>query len=245
MIGSILFWGWVGVVGLVVTVLNVLAWPFFNPWVDRKRVVATHIGKLWGKGIMLGLPFVRMRIEGREHLRTGGPFLIVANHQSVADIIVTQAYLPHVKMVAKDYAFKVFPLNLNMIFSGHIPARVFQDGALEQVGRDMTRWLGEGISVLVFAEGTRSPDGRVQRFRQGPFHIAKQAGVKVLPVSINGTGKILPKGTWRYTLHGEVHLKFHEPFEIGNDPKAAASKARQMIRDVVEGPPPPAPATAA
>jgi 1-acyl-sn-glycerol-3-phosphate acyltransferase len=121
-----------------------------------------------------------------------------------------------------------------MRISGYIPARIGQKDANEKVGADMKMWLGRGVNVIVFAEGTRSPDGKLQRFRQGPFAIAREAGVKVLPVAFHNTRSILPKNSWIYSFKTEVLIRLMPPIEVTADPKETASLARQKVQEVLE-----------
>jgi 1-acyl-sn-glycerol-3-phosphate acyltransferase len=89
----------------------------------------------------------------------------------------------------------------------------------------------------MFPEGTRWPDGKVHRFRQGPFLIAKQAGVPVVPVAIMGTREIIPKGRSSYRLQRpgqRVIVKVLDPFLVGDDIKAAAQRARAAVQQAVQ-----------
>lgn len=234
MIGSILLWFWVGLVGGTIAVVNAFVFLICNPLVDPGRRVVGNISRLWGILIMGVLPRVRVRVEGLEHLATGGPYVLCANHQSVSDIIMVLAYFPHMKFVAKDSLFRTPPICLNMRVSGYIPARIGQSDANQRVGADMKMWLKRGINVIVFAEGTRSPDGSILRFRQGPFAIAREAGVKVVPVAFHNTRSVLPKGSWIYRFNTNVLIRLLPPIEVALDPKETASRARQQVVEVLE-----------
>ena len=80
---------------------------------------------------------------------------------------------------------------------------------------ECARVLRQGCSVVFFPEGTRSPDGRLLLFKKGPFHLAKEAGVPVIPVTILGTGECWPKGTWA-VRSGRATLIFHPPIDPAN-----------------------------
>lgn len=236
MIGSILLWLWVGLWGGLIALTNVFLFAIFNPLVDPGRKVVGNVSRFWGMVIFFVLPRVKVRVEGLEHLKSGGPYVLAANHQSTSDITLVLAFLPHMKFVAKDALFRLPPLCLNMRISGYIPARIGQPNANEKVGADMKKWLARGVSVIVFAEGTRSPDGKILRFRQGPFAIAREAGVKVVPVAFHNSRTIIPKNSWRYCFETDVLIRVLPPIEVGEDPKEAAALARQKVQEVLELP---------
>jgi 1-acyl-sn-glycerol-3-phosphate acyltransferase len=233
-IGSILLWLWVGLWGGIIALTNVILFAIFNPLVDPGRRVVGNVSRFWGVVIFWVLPRVKVRVEGLEHLASGGPYVLTANHQSTSDITLVLGFLPHMKFVAKDALFRTPPLCINMRISGYIPARIGQKDANEKVGADIKKWLKRGVNVIVFAEGTRSADGKIQRFRQGPFAIAREAGVKVVPVAFHNTKSILPKNSWKYCFNTEVLIRVMPPIEVAEDPKETAALARQKVQEVLE-----------
>jgi len=88
------------------------------------------------------------------------------------------------------------------------------------------RVLAKGVHITTFVEGTRSPDGRMQPFKKGPFFLAMTAGAPCVPVSIHGTEKLLPKGSLRMK-RGTAHVLFHPPIE------PAAFAAREDLMEAV------------
>lgn len=235
MIGSILLWTWVGFWGGLIALTNMVLFVIFNPLVDPGRRVVGNVSRFWGIVIFAVLPRVKIKVEGLENLK-GGPYVLTANHQSTSDITLVLAKLPHMKFIAKDALFRTPPLCINMRISGYIPARIGQKDANEKVGADMKKWLARGVSVIVFAEGTRSPDGKIMRFRQGPFAIAREAGVKVVPVAFHNSRTILPKNSWKYCFKTEVLIRVMPPIDVAEDPKDTAALARQKVQEVLELP---------
>jgi 1-acyl-sn-glycerol-3-phosphate acyltransferase len=233
-IGSILLWLWVGFWGGLIALANLILFPIFNPLVDPGRRVVGNVSRFWGMVIFWALPRVKVRVEGLEHLKTGGPYVLCANHQSTSDITMVLGFLPHMKFIAKDALFKTPPLCINMRISGYIPARIGKKDANELVGADMKKWLARGVHVIVFAEGTRSPDGKMQRFRQGPFVIAREAGVKVIPVAFHNSKTVLPKNSWKYCFNTEVLIRLLPPIAVAEDPKETASIARAQVQQVLD-----------
>src|SRR5687767_14597485 len=114
---------------------------------------------------MLVLPGVKMELLGVDRLRQATePFVIVSNHQSIADIIILLAYLPRFKFVAKPALFKIPAMGLHLWLAGYIRASRGEPGGSERVLRQAQRWLRRGEHVMVFAEGTRSVDSQLLRF---------------------------------------------------------------------------------
>jgi 1-acyl-sn-glycerol-3-phosphate acyltransferase len=138
-------------------------------------------------------PLWRVRIEGRDRLPWQGPAVLVANHLSILDILVLYALFRPFKWVAKAELFRIPIIGWNMAMNDYV--RISR-GDRESVRRMMEHCrvhLARGAPVLLFPEGTRSPDGRLRAFKDGAFRLAHEAGCPVIPVAISGTGEALPK----------------------------------------------------
>jgi 1-acyl-sn-glycerol-3-phosphate acyltransferase len=232
---SLLLWGWVALSSVVLSLLALVLLVPFNPWVDPRRRVLDFFNQLWGKGILRVLPGIPVEVVGRERLREHpGPFVFCPNHQSVADIPLLLAVLPPFKFIAKAPLFFIPLFGLQLRVTGHIMAARGEAGGAERVLAQAETWLRRGTSILVFPEGTRTPDGRVLRFGQGPFALAQHAGVPVVPISISGTRRIIPKGGFLYRFVGHVRVELHEPLRVEGDPKKAASRVRALVQETVE-----------
>ncbi|MBK7864841.1 MAG: 1-acyl-sn-glycerol-3-phosphate acyltransferase [Archangiaceae bacterium] len=235
MIASLLLWVWVGLWGTLVASATLILFIPFNPWVDPQRKVVLYLSGLWGWGVLLYVRrFLPVDAYGLEKLESGGPYVLCPNHFSVADTITFLGVLPNFAFVVRKDVFFMPMIGLQLWLSGYVRARESDGG--QSVLEGCTRWLERGVSVLMFPEGTRSPDGKVHRFRQGPFLIAQRAGVKVVPIAITGTREIIPKGRSSYQLQRRgqrVMVKVLDPFEVGPDLKAAAQRARAAVQQAV------------
>ncbi len=228
MIASTLLWVWVWVWGTAIACVSCVAAIFFNPWVDPQRRVLLHLSGLWGWGVLGYVRlFLPVRVFGLENIR--GPCILVPNHESVADIITFLGVLPNFAFVAQKYVFFVPPVAIQARLSNYVMAEA-SEGGLRVVDHCL-EWLRRGVPVLMFPEGTRTPDGEIKRFRQGPFVVAQRAKVPVVPVSIIGTRTIIRKGTGRFTLSGgRVIVKILEPFMVEGSTKEAAQRARLAVQ---------------
>ncbi|MGQ0505780.1 MAG: lysophospholipid acyltransferase family protein [Myxococcaceae bacterium] len=227
---SVACWVWVFLTGVFLNCLGLVLFIPFNPLVDPKRRVMEWVNGLWGKAILAPMLKFHLRVSGLERvLSTNEPYLICANHASVCDIIMLLAAWPYFKFITKPAVFYFPPLLVNVRLAGYIKAARGEDGGSERVLADCIRTLNRGNHVLVFPEGTRSPTDKTIRFRQGPFVIAQKAGVKVLPVAISGTHRVLPKGSFWYDFATTVNIDFLEPFVPAGEPKTVAATTRKII----------------
>lgn len=199
-----------GPFGLVV--YNLFYWPyllttsalFFGPalvlwslsfWKEQKKLLHAYTS-FWGAHYLAWAPFAGVRVEGREEALRNGPCVYVSNHQSMVDILAAFAvHLPYL-WVSKVENFYTPFLGWTMVLNGYVPLKRGHLPSIRRMLRRCESRLGKGHSLFVFPEGTRSPDGTVQRFFRGAFWIAARNGVPIVPVLIEGTGGILPKGSF-------------------------------------------------
>jgi 1-acyl-sn-glycerol-3-phosphate acyltransferase len=231
-IGSFLLWVWVWSLGTFLTVLGIVSSIPFNPWTDPNRVVMGWLGQLWGRGTMWVIPRVTIEARGFEHLGKG-PVMMVANHNSVSDTTMLLAALPAFKFLVKSSMFFLPPLGIHLWLAGYIRAGTGAEGDSQRVIDDCVKWLKRGSHVLWFPEGTRSSDGKVNRFKSGAFYAAKQAGVKVVPVAISGTREVLYPRTLRFIFKGRIQITLLPGFTVDGEPKDAADQARELVMNQV------------
>lgn len=153
------------------------------------------IHRTWSR-ILLGLAGVRVEVEGAENLRVGGPQVLVCNHQSLFDILALFAALPvSLRFVAKMELRRVPLFGRAMRRAGHVFIdREDRSQAVEAMTRAGERMREEGLSLGLFPEGTRSPEGRLQPFKKGAFVLAIDTQTDLVPVAVEGGAAILPKG---------------------------------------------------
>ncbi len=206
-------------------------------WLDPERQIPHRIGTFfWGWMVWALNPFWRLEIEGIERLREGGPYLICSNHQSMLDVLVLMALRGDFKWVSGVRFFKVPMLAAYMRITGYIAADLKNPfsaaGILEACGE----WLRKNVSVGMFPEGTRSPDGRLGPFKAGAFRVAVEESVSVLPVAIDGTHPLLPKGSWTYTgdtPFAVVRVRVCKPIELDGLPEATPAELSAACREAI------------
>lgn len=147
--------------------------------------LSSRITPLWDFGVLGERP---ADIDSRA-------YVVVANHESVADPFLL-TYLPwDMRWVAKEELFRVPVIGLAFRWSGDIPVRRGDGESVRAMMGACKDALDAGISVMMFPEGTRSKDGALLPFRDGAFQLAIEAGVPILPLAISGTKECRPKGS--------------------------------------------------
>lgn len=189
---SVLYWAFVVVTLPVLYVGAVAVFVLAAPF-DRRRVALHLYSCAWATFYVVMNPLWSVRVRGRALLPWRGPAVLVANHLSILDILVVYALFRPFKWVAKAELFRLPVIGWNMSMNDYV--RIWR-GDRESVRGMMEhcrRHLARGVPVLLFPEGTRSRDGRLQPFRDGAFRLAHEAGCPVIPIAITGTGDALPK----------------------------------------------------
>ena len=167
----------------------------------------------------------------------------MANHSSLIDTPALFAYLPHpFRIMAKRGLFYVPFMGWHLWTAGHFPIDRGNAGKMVASLRQVIEGVKRGRSLAVFPEGTRSPDGKLQKFQPGVFKIALKAGVPIVPVTIWGTFDLLPKTTLA-PRPGHVDVILGEPIDTADyDEKhvsALITRTREVIQKTLDAERPP------
>ncbi len=189
---SPLFWLFIVVSSIVLFPVALLIWAVTAPF-DRRLVLLHRFTCFWASLYSWLNPAWRVRIEGREKIRPGVPYVMVANHQSLLDVFVLFRLFAHFKWVAKIELFRIPCIGWNMRLNRYVQLRRGDRASIAEMMRACERTLAEGSPIMMFPEGTRSASGRLQAFKHGAFSLALRAGVPLLPIVVEGTAHALPK----------------------------------------------------
>jgi 1-acyl-sn-glycerol-3-phosphate acyltransferase len=218
---------------LIWTVLAVPAALVVFPWtlMVRNTNVLLRVG-FWIARAGLPLVGVRVVVHGFERLPRGAS-IVMANHSSNLDPPVLIPLLPgRVVIYLKASLMKIPVLGYAMRLAGFIP--VLRDGSVESAkaaSAAAERALEQGSCLVLFPEGTRSRDGSLLPFKRGPFILAMQSGAPVVPVSIVGATRLLPKG--RLLLKaGTISVTFHPPLRPADFPDK--EELMEAVRSAIE-----------
>ena len=179
-------------------------------------------------------------VEGLERITPGRTYVFVSNHQSIYDFPVILASLPYqLRIIAKASLSKFPVLGWHLRRGGHL----FVDRRHPDLAGILRRWralVSEGLSLIIFAEGTRSVDGHTAPFKAGSFLLAIQADLPIVPIAVIGTRQVMPKGRLR-TEPADVKLIVHDPIQpavVGDatprDAKALADRVHAIVASAVE-----------
>jgi len=192
--------------------------------------------RFWAR-IGLRLAGIRLTVEGREHLPADGAVIYMPNHQSNFDILALYAGLPgQFRWLAKEELFHIPLFGLAMRRTGYIAIdRSDRRKALVSMA-EAARRIVAGASVIVFPEGTRSPDGRLLPFKKGGFMLALQSQAPIVPVAIDGTLQIMPKHS-RRIRGGEIAVRIFPTVETAGkkaaDRDALMAEVRRPIAEAL------------
>lgn len=177
------------------------------------RNLSFHCGTIWA-WLLCRATFVRVKVEGREHLVDGQSYVIMSNHQSHFDVLAFYGhFFKQFRWVIKKELRKVPGLGAGCESVGHIFIdRSSREKAIASLNASR-HLLDGGVSIMFFPEGTRSTDGRMKEFKKGGFMMALDLNLPILPVSISGSRHVLPSNTFRL-LPGEIVIRIHEPIDV-------------------------------
>jgi 1-acyl-sn-glycerol-3-phosphate acyltransferase len=194
------------------------------------RLYAWH-AHLWAR-LSLALNMVKVTVQGSEHL-PDGPVIFMSNHQSNFDILSLLAAMPRqFYWIAKKELFEIPVFGQSMRRGGYIPLdRGDGRKALQSID-EAAATIHQGKSVVLFPEGTRTRDGNLLPFKRGGFILARKANVPVIPVTINGSGKINPANQIRL-YSGNITITLHPPIIVPSELRK--SEAEMWLMKNVHG----------
>lgn len=191
------------------------------------------IHRTWSR-ILLRLAGVRVKADGLEHLRAGGPQVLVCNHQSLFDILALFVALPlSLRFVAKMELSRIPLFSRAMRRAGHVFIdRGDRSQAIRAMERAGERMREEGLSLGLFPEGTRSREGRLRRFKKGAFVLAIDTQTDLVPVAVQGGAAILPKGRRRLEAR-PIRIRCGPPIPLEGMDHGDRDEVMHRARDTI------------
>jgi 1-acyl-sn-glycerol-3-phosphate acyltransferase len=227
MIRTIFVWSCIGVATLILGFFAFITYPF-----DRKGKVGHYYARLWGR-IALLANRVKVKVGGMEHLNEKGPYIFMSNHQGYYDVFTLLGHLPYqFKWLVKKELFSIPFFGWTMAAVGYIS--VDRGGTRDTVEamNEAAQKIRDGMSVVIFPEGSRSPDGSIQPFKRGGFTLAIKSKVPIVPIAISGSRDIMPKDKFT-AASGEIRMLMGHPIETESyslkDREFLMKKVRETI----------------
>ncbi len=232
---------WFLAAGLVVTAV-LGARVLLATWLRSSSLpdLCDRISRAWCRAF-LRMGGARVRFQGLDRIDWSRSIVVVANHQSWFDVFALGAYLPAKRrFVGKEELARIPIFGPAWVGCGHIAIdRSDRERAVASLRDASERTREEDVALVFFPEGTRSRDGRLQPFKKGPFVLAIEAGLPIVPLGISGGRDIMPKGSLR-VRPGEVRVRVGRPIEVDglehDDRDRLMEAARAAVASLMEDP---------
>jgi 1-acyl-sn-glycerol-3-phosphate acyltransferase len=215
---SSVFWIFLTTTSILLFPVAVVIWAVTAPFDPRRRLLH-QFTCFWASLYSWFNPAWPVTIEGRERIDRKAAYVMVANHLSLLDILVFFRLFIHFKWVSKIENFRVPFIGWNMRLNEYIPLKRGDKASIVRMLRSCRKTLAAGNSIMMFPEGTRSPDGRLRSFKTGAFELAKDTGNPILPIVVTGTSNALPKRGFVLRGRHPIHIKVLDgiPYETFAD----------------------------
>ena len=233
---SIAFWLFFALTCFTNLLVAIILW-IATTFTDPSRKLNHLFSCLWGYSYLKFFPGWNTKVLNRERIEWGKPYVLVANHTSLADIVLCFGLFRQFKWVSKKKNFSLPVLGLNMRMCRYIPLVRGDKSSVRAMLEECKMWLERGISIMMFPEGTRSKDGNLQPFKPGAFALARQLNVPVIPIAIEGGHQLVAKHSG--TLSRKVRLRAHilepmSPEGFDNDSGFADAVHARISRELAQ-----------
>jgi len=229
---SVYYWAVFVSTILVGIVVAFVTWLFTLPF-DRQRRAVHWLICHWGHQYLRAWPLWSTKVFHRERLPKG-PCVIIANHQSMADIIAVLGLYSQFKFVSKASLFSVPVLGWLMKMAKYVSVERGRVKSMNEMMETCRAWLRAGMSVMIFPEGTYASDGHLLPFKTGAFVLALEEKVPIAPVVLDGTPQLIHEdGPW-LSPKARITVTVQEPlmpdaFGTAN-PEQLAERVREQYR---------------
>jgi 1-acyl-sn-glycerol-3-phosphate acyltransferase len=214
----------------VMLVVSAVAFVVTVPF-DKGRRVVHELSRALVYMFIMVPPTWKRRVEGLENIEKDKPYVIVINHQSMVDIMMLYLVPMIFLWVSKREVYRIPFIGRFLMLHGDIAIDRKQGSkAMRKVMEQGKMWLGRGVSVAMFPEGTRSKDGEIHRFKAGAFALAKDAGVAILPVIMDGSATMM-KPSKMINWRNEFVIRVLPPVTAE---RVAATEQNELMEQVRE-----------
>lgn len=215
---------------LVLTILTALA-TIIGVTLGGDRIWGYWPAHLWSRAVC-ALLFVRVKVKGRENIDPATSYVFVANHQGAFDIWSIFGYLNHrFKWLMKKDLENIFLVGYACKVSGHIFVDDTKLASIKETIAESEEKLRDGMSLVIFPEGSRSWDGKMIPFKRGAFMLASEFNLPVVPLTIDGSFRTMPRFSYNVTP-GIITLTIHKPIhpdERGFNTRKLMAQCREVI----------------
>jgi len=209
-------------------------WAVTAPFDHRLRALHLY-ACAWASLYTYVFPYWTVEVRNRERIRDGATYVLVANHQSLLDILELFRLYKHYKWVSKIEIFRVPFIGWNMTLNRYIAIRRGDRSDASRMMDACGEALQTGSSIMIFPEGTRSPTGQIRDFRHGAFTLAFRYQVPVLPILVDGTLDALPKYGLTLRERADIVIQVLDPVDPAGfaDADALRDHVRELMVDAL------------
>ena len=213
---------------IVLAVLLLIAWPL------GLRGPLFSVAK-WAVSLSPPILGIKVNVIGRERVDRRSPAIFMSNHLSFLDGPLLFLLIPlPIRVILKKEIFRIPIIGQGMRFVEFVPVdRKGVRGGRKSIELAARLIREKGYSYLIFPEGTRSRDGRIQPFRRGGFFLAMESRAQIAPVSIKGTYELMPRGTI-FPRKGKVEVRFHAPVSVEEYDQNSMGGLMDKVKGVIE-----------
>ena len=219
---TLLFTAVLGVIAIVLTLITRQGWPI--DW----------LGVVWSRWI-LAVCGIQVDVEGLNRIDRTRSYIMISNHLSDFDIWATLAALPlKIRFIAKKELLRVPIFGQALALSDHIVIdRSKPEEAVSRINARVAAQINHGFCILFYAEGTRSPEGNIHPFKKGGVSLAIRTGLPIIPMSISGTRKFLPKRSAFIRPGGRVKIVLGAPINVTGYTLDRRDELNERVRSTV------------
>lgn len=232
------FYQWViaGPIFIILTFLTAFS-TAFGSMLFGGKIWGYYPGRIWAKCVCF-IWGVKVKVKGRENIYKNTSYVFVANHQSAFDIWVIYGYLNHnFKWLMKKGLRKVFMVGYACYKGGHVFVDDKSIAGIKETIAGAEDRLKDGMSVVIFPEGSRTWDGHMRPFKRGAFMLASEFKLPVVPITIDGAYKAMPRTTYNVTPT-TITMTIHKPIYPG-ERGFVAKKLLEQCFNIINEPLPP------
>jgi 1-acyl-sn-glycerol-3-phosphate acyltransferase len=229
---STLFWAFLVASSIALFPVALALWAVTAPF-DRRLVLLHRFTCFWGSLYTWVNPLWPVTVRGREKIRAGETYVMVANHLSLLDILVLFRLFRHFKWVSKVENFKIPCIGWNMRLNRYIPLKRGDRESVVQMMAACEATLAEGNPIMMFPEGTRSVTGELKEFKTGAFELALKARKPILPIVLSGTSNALPKRGFVLQGRHPIEVTVLDPIPPERFEGMSAKELTEQVRGVI------------
>jgi 1-acyl-sn-glycerol-3-phosphate acyltransferase len=214
------------------TIMTFLILLILKPF-DRNQTISYKVVNTWGELIVRSNPLWDIKVIGREHIKNGKAYVLVANHMSLADIVCLYRLKKNFKWLAKESLFKIPVLGWSMSLINYIPLKRGRHGSIRDSFQKAQEWLAKDVPVLIFPEGTRSKSGSLGEFKNGAFKLAILTRKPIIPIVIKGTDAALSKGKMVMSARMKGSIKAFPQIDVDSYAPEEFEELKNQVRTLM------------